>query len=184
LTQNTAWRNVEKAIANLKRARVLTPTKIDSISERTLARHIRPAGYYNVKARRLKNFIRFFAERYAGRIGRLQEQDMHVLREQLLAVNGIGPETCDSILLYALNKPVFVIDAYTKRILSRHGAHREDGTYDHVQELFMKSLPRSAKLYNEYHALIVRLAKERCRVKPRCDGCVLRGREISCKVRG
>lgn len=171
LTQNTAWSNVEKAIFNLKKAGILSPEGMRVISEKRLASLIRPAGYYNIKAKRLKNFISFLSSRYGGNLSKMGKTSTERLRTELLSINGIGPETCDSILLYAFRRPVFVVDAYTKRIFSRHGSFREDAPYGTVQEYFMDRLPRSAKLYNEYHALIVRLAKDSCKKQPHCGEC-------------
>jgi endonuclease-3 related protein len=171
LTQNTAWSNVEKAIKNLKKENSLRCGKLKRMRASRLAGLIRPAGYYNVQAKRLKNFISFLYSDYGGSIGRLAAEDDVRLRAALLGVNGIGPETCDSIMLYALGKPVFVVDAYTKRVFSRHGLVKKDDTYHDVQRRFTGNLPRDPKLYNEYHALIVRLAKEHCRVKPLCSSC-------------
>ena len=145
------------------------------ISKRSLARLIRPAGYYNVKARRLKNFIEFLAAHYGLNLNRLSRRKTGVLRRQLLSVNGIGPETCDSILLYAFQRPSFVVDAYTKRVFSRHGLFSEGCGYDDVRKVFMENLPCDRKLYNEYHALIVRVAKEFCRKPPKCGACPLAG---------
>jgi len=175
LTQNTNWGNVERAIANLKREGVLDPKAILSLHTSTLQRLIRPAGYFRVKAKRLRHFLEYFVENYGGCDRRMAKCDLPRLREELLSVNGIGPETADSILLYALKKPVFVIDAYTKRILSRHGLSAEDDTYDDLQELFMDRLPPDVPIYNEYHALIVETGKDYCRTKPRCDECPLNG---------
>ena len=174
LTQNTAWTNVEKAIANLKKARILHPEAMREASIKTLASLIRPAGYYNIKAKRLKNFLAFLFSRYGGSLGRMAKAPTETLRRELLSVNGIGPETCDSILLYAFGRPVFVVDAYTKRIFSRIGLVDEAESYDEVKAFFESNLPRKAPLYNEYHALIVRHGKETCRTKPRCEGCCLR----------
>lgn len=175
LTQNTAWVNVEKAITNLKEAKLLSsPAGIEKIPKRRLARIIRPAGYYNVKAERLKNFISFLSARYDSSLNLLSRTPTSRLREELLAVNGIGPETCDSILLYAFKRPVFVIDAYTRRIFSRHGIFPEDCDYHEMQSLFMKNLPSEEGLFNEYHALIVRLGKDLCRKAPRCGKCPLK----------
>ena len=173
LTQNTAWSNVEKAINNLRKAGLLLPEKIRQIGNRSLARAIRPAGYYNVKAKRLKNLVSFLYSKYGGSIDKLSSEDTAKLRKALLSVNGIGPETCDSIMLYALGKKIFVIDAYTKRIFSRHGFFKESGDYYFIQKYFMDNLPKSKRLYNEYHALIVRLAKEFCKTKPSCKYCPL-----------
>lgn len=175
LTQNTAWSNVEKAIKNLRKARLLDPKKMKDISTVRLAELIRPAGYYNIKAKRLKNFVAFLYDKYGGSIDRLSSGKSMDLRNELLGVNGIGPETCDSIMLYALKKPVFVVDAYTKRIFSRHGFFKQTCDYHDVQRYFMANLPKKHKLYNEYHALIVRLAKEFCRTKPACEFCPVKG---------
>ena len=173
LTQNTSWQNVEKAVTALKRETVLSPARIRDLSEDRLAEWIRPAGYYRLKARRLKAFIRFLYERYAGNLDRMFAQPAERLREALLSVNGIGPETADSILLYAGGKPVFVVDAYTKRILCRHGMIPEDADYPTLQGLFMRHLPAEAPLFNQYHALLVHTGKTFCRKKPLCAGCPL-----------
>ncbi len=174
LTQNTNWGNVEKAIVSLKSAGVLTPRKLDTLSHKERAQLIRSAGYFNVKARRLAAFTRYFMERYEGSASLMAQCDTVRLRKELLAVKGIGPETADSILLYACRKPVFVVDAYTKRIFSRHKLVAENASYDEVQEIFMDGLRRDQKLFNEYHALIVRTAKEFCvKQNPRCKECPL-----------
>ena len=175
LTQNTAWANVEKAVKNLKKDKLLSPEKIMRIKSASLAGLIRPAGYYNVKAKRLKNFVSFLYSRYGGSLGKLSSERTDRLRKVLLEVNGIGPETCDSIMLYAFKRPIFVVDAYTKRVFSRHDFFKESALYERVQKFFMDSLPKKEKLYNEYHALIVRLAKEFCRTKPDCVDCPLEG---------
>ncbi|MFA4991468.1 MAG: endonuclease III domain-containing protein [Candidatus Omnitrophota bacterium] len=175
LTQNTAWANVEKAILNLKRQGLLKPKTLSEISEKKLARLIRPSGYYNVKAGRIKNFLRFLDEEYGGSIDRMFRAPLNRLRNELLAVKGIGRETADSILLYAGGKKAFVVDAYTKRIFSRHGFIKEGSDYGEIQALFLKNIPNSARLFNEYHALIVELGKNMCRVrKPLCAECPLR----------
>jgi endonuclease-3 related protein len=173
LTQNTAWRNVEHAIANLEEAGVLTSEGLRRIPERRLARLIRSSGYYNVKARRLKALISFLTKEYGGDLQRMFREPLAPLRERILTVKGVGPETADSILLYAGEKPIFVIDAYTKRILSRHGIITDGVSYEAIQELFMQSLPADVPLYKEYHALFVRLAKTFCKTKPQCAGCPL-----------
>ena len=174
LTQNTNWGNVERAIANLKETDSLSPEAINHMSEAELAELIRPSGYYNIKAKRLKTFVRYFIERYEGSVERMKREDCVKLRREVLAVNGVGPETADSILLYALDCPTFVVDAYTKRIFSRHGFFPETADYHEVQQFFMDHLPKDAQLYNEYHALIVRLAKDRCIKKAgKCELCVL-----------
>ncbi|MFH0771591.1 MAG: endonuclease III domain-containing protein [Candidatus Omnitrophota bacterium] len=173
LTQNTAWTNVEKAISNLKKKKMLTPARLKKISVLGLANIIRPAGYFNIKAKRLKSGVAFLFEEYKGQLSLARGEETEITRAKLLNVYGIGPETCDSILLYALNKPVFVVDAYTKRIFSRIGLADENSSYENLQSLFMRNLPRRAKLYNEYHALIVQLGKEICSNKPKCDLCPL-----------
>jgi endonuclease III related protein len=175
LTQNTNWGNVEKAIGNLKKEGLLDAGHLRRMTARQLAGLIRPAGYFNIKAARLKNFIELLATRYGGSMRKMKAEDETTVRERLLSVNGIGPETADSIILYALGKPVFVIDAYTKRVLSRHGIMEHDSSYDDFQGLFHSALERDPVLYNEFHALFVRLAKENCRTKPICEGCPLEG---------
>jgi endonuclease III related protein len=175
LTQNTNWGNVEKAICNLKKNNALSAKVIHEIPAGKLAGLIRPAGYFNVKAKRLKSFIGFLMNEYHGSMQRMQRGDISTLREKLLGINGIGPETADSILLYALGKPVFVIDAYTKRVLSRHGVMDYDKSYNEFQTLFHSSLKKDLKLWNEYHALFVKLGKTFCKKqKPLCDECPLR----------
>jgi len=175
LTQNTNWGNVEKAIVNLKDADVLKPAALHDMSHERLAALIRPAGYFNIKAKRLKNFIGLLMNEYHGSMSKMAKEDLRSIRKKLLSVNGIGPETADSIILYALEKPVFVIDAYTKRVLSRHNILDHDASYDAFQALFHLKLNKDISLFNEYHALFVRLAKENCRTKPLCAGCPLEG---------
>lgn len=175
LTQNTAWANVEKAILRLKEDRSLNVTALNRLPHRRLAGLIKAAGYFNVKARRLKNFISFLQSRYGGSLAKTFRQETKRLREELLSVNGTGPETADSILLYAGEKPIFVIDAYTKRTFSRHGVMAYEKSYDDFQQLFMKSLPSDAALYNQYHAMLVNVGKDFCRSRPRCDSCPLNG---------
>ncbi|MFA4889060.1 MAG: endonuclease III domain-containing protein [Candidatus Omnitrophota bacterium] len=175
LTQNTNWLNVEKAIVNLKNNLALSPRKLNRMPPEKLARLIRPAGYYNIKAKRLKNFLRFFLQRYQGSISKMRARPAQELRRALLEVNGIGQETADSILLYALAKPAFVVDAYTKRILARHSFISEGASYEETQNLFMSNLKNEVKLYNEFHALLVKLGKEYClKTKPRCLLCPLK----------
>jgi endonuclease-3 related protein len=173
LTQNTAWKNVEKALENLRKEGLISIEKLALISIPALADLIRPSGYFNQKAMKVKNFIRFLMENYDGDLQKMLEEDTANLREKLLDVRGIGPETADSILLYAAKKPTFVVDAYTYRVLSRHGLIPEESTYGETQEVFMDSLPKDAQLFNEYHALIVRLGKEWCKKSPMCEGCPL-----------
>lgn len=184
LTQNTNWKNVERAINALKSEDLLNPYALHQINLDRLARVIKPAGYYNIKARRLKAFVDFLITEFDGMIEKMAEIDINILRERLLRVDGIGPETADSVLLYALQKPVFVVDAYTKRVLSRHGIINHDAKYEHIQSIFHKSLPRDVYLFNEYHALFVKLGKTFCKTRPLCEACPLRDsveieREIS-----
>lgn len=173
LTQNTNWGNVERAIANLKEQNLLSPKAMRDIAHAELSRAIRPAGYFNVKAKRLKNFIQFLFSEYDGKLERMAKENTVVLREKLLSVNGVGPETADSILLYAFQKPVFVVDAYTKRFLFRHRVVDATHGYHEVQEKFLSALKPNRALFNEYHALIVKLGKEYCRPKPLCAACPL-----------
>jgi len=173
LTQNTSWANVEKAITNLKSANCLTPKKLRHVDTAQLAQLIRPAGYYNIKANRLKNFIDWLFDNYEGELTNLESIDTDQLRAELLAIKGVGRETADSILLYAFDRPVFVVDAYTARIVFRHGLIGPDADYEQLRELFESSLPQDIQLFNEYHALLVRVGKEFCRPKARCTGCPL-----------
>lgn len=171
LTQNTAWSNVELAIDNLKTAELLAARRIVDCSDEELASWLRPAGYFNIKATRLKNLCRFLVQ---NGLARLQQESSLELRHQLLAVNGVGPETADAILLYAFQRPVFVIDAYTRRIFSRIGLVSGNESYEQLRVRFENALNASAAIYNEYHALIVQHAKLTCRAKPACDRCILR----------
>jgi endonuclease-3 related protein len=173
LTQNTNWTNVEKAIINIKNADALTPEKLHHLDITKLAALIRPAGYFNIKAKRLKNFLDWFFENYSGKLENFENVRTPELREQLLSVKGIGPETADSILLYALNRPVFVVDAYTARICSRHHLIGEDADYHQIQETFESNLPSDIQLFNEYHALLVHLGKDFCKPTPKCEECPL-----------
>ena len=173
LTQNTNWKNVEKAIENLKSKRMLSLKGLCSLSAAEIAHEIRPAGYFNVKAKRLKNLINFIAESYQADLTLFFEDKTQSLRQGLLSVKGIGPETADSILLYAARRPVFVIDAYTHRILCRHNMSEEQTTYDELQALFMDHLPEDPALFNEFHALIVQVGKAYCRKNPLCNRCPL-----------
>jgi endonuclease-3 related protein len=175
LTQNTNWGNVEKAITNLKNAGALSAKRIHAMSFAQLSYLIVPAGYFNVKAVRLKSFVSFLMVNYQGSMKRMKTDNVNSLRERLLCVHGIGPETADSILLYALEEPVFVIDAYTKRVLSRHGIMEGNRSYNEFQEFFHASLQRDVGLYNEYHALFVKVAKTHCRTRPDCGACPLFG---------
>lgn len=175
LTQNTNWGNVEKAIINLKAEGMLSPEGLRNVNHNHLAMLIRPSGYFNIKAGRLKHFIDYLYKRHGGSLKKMFSLELKQLRHELLEVKGIGPETADSILLYAGGYPLFVVDAYTARIFQRLGILPEEVTYHETQELFMDSLPHDVKLFNEYHALIVRLGKELCRPRPKCEGCPLRG---------
>ncbi len=176
LTQNTNWKNVEKAISNLKKHGLLSPVALNEIPLENLAARIRPAGYYNLKAGRLKAFISMLFDHFDGKLESIFDVKTDVLRTLLLSVKGIGPETADSMLLYAFERPSFVVDAYTMRMLIRHDLIDEEADYDQVRDMFMDYLPRDVRLYNEYHALIVRLGKELCaRRSPRCPACPLEG---------
>jgi endonuclease-3 related protein len=173
LTQNTNWANVEKAMANLKAADRLTPEKLQYLDLPRLAKLIRPAGYYNVKAKRLKSFVNWLLENHQGQLRNLKSVATERLRSELLAVKGIGRETADSILLYALARPIFVVDAYTARIATRHGLIEPGADYEPLRELFQWNLPQDVQLFNEYHALLVRLGKQFCKPKAQCPGCPL-----------
>jgi endonuclease-3 related protein len=175
LTQNTAWTNVERAIANLRREKLLTPRAIENISFARLARLIRSSGYFRQKARKLKAFVRFLRREYAGSLTKMFRTPTAELRARLLDVHGIGPETADSILLYAGAHSVFVVDAYTRRILQRHGLVETAQGYEEIRQLFEVSLPQDERLYNEYHALLVHTGKHSCRTRePLCSQCALR----------
>ncbi len=173
LTQSTNWQNVERAIENLKQHNALTPERLSKLSEEKLAELIRPAGYFRQKAKKLKAFVGHLYAHYDGNLQKMLAQPTKKLRAELLSLWGIGPETADSIMLYAARKPIFVVDAYTKRIFSRLGRVSPTISYDELQRFFMSQLPKSVKLFNEYHALIVRHGKAICRPKPRCAQCVL-----------
>ena len=175
LTQNTNWSNVEKALENLRRRNLLNFSSLNKIPPERLGALIKPSGYFNVKAKRLKNLISFISREYGGSLPKMMRRPLAELRETLLKVNGIGPETADSILLYALDKPTFVVDSYTKRILGRHRVIDKTADYPQVQELFMAHLPHRVRLFNEYHALIVHTAKTYCKKRPLCDKCPLWG---------
>ncbi len=174
LTQNTSWKNVEKAIKNLKERKVLNIEGIRKLTEPELATLIRPSGFFRIKAERLKTFVDFIARAYGGDLKRMKREKLEMLRPKLLKLKGIGPETADSILLYGLHKPIFVVDAYTKRVLSRHGVVSERASYEEVQRCFMDHLPHQEKLFNEYHAQMVHLAKTACKKNKECDTCPLK----------
>ena len=166
---------MEKAVKNLKREGLLSVSRLSDIPEKKLGRMIRPSGYYNIKANRVKNFLKYLNTCYNGSVDRMFRTDLYKLREELLGVKGIGQETADSILLYAGGRPVFVVDAYTKRLFSRHGFIKEVAEYKDVQSLFMNNLPKNSRLFNEYHALIVELGKSICKSKkPLCNMCPIK----------
>jgi len=173
LTQNTAWKNVVRAIDNLKAASALDLFRIYELSHDELAELIHPAGYYNVKAMRLGNLVRHIVETHSGDLDTMFSARTEKLREELLSINGVGKETADSIILYAANKPIFVVDAYTKRVLHSHGLINEKADYDEVQELFHSALPRDVDLYNDFHAQFVAVGHHYCKRKPRCEECPL-----------
>jgi len=173
LTQNTSWKNVEKAIAALRENSMLSAKKLKSVSHGQLAALVRPCGYHNLKARRLKNFIDFLFAGYGGEMENMLAEKTDKLRGELLSVNGIGQETADSILLYALGKPVFVVDNYSRRILRRHRLIPKGASYAKMQELFTQSFSEDAEIFGEYHALIVKTGKLHCAKTPRCEGCPL-----------
>lgn len=174
LVQNTAWRNVERAIANLRDAGVMEPVAMYALAPEELAELIRPAGYYQVKTRRLRNLLQFVVEEYDGSLKTMFATSLDALRERLLAIHGIGPETADAILLYAGGLPTFVVDTYTHRILARHGWIGYDADYHEIKDQLESALPRDAPLYNEYHALLVRVGKEYCkRSIALCETCPL-----------
>jgi endonuclease-3 related protein len=175
LTQSVSWSNVEKAIYALKEKDALDPASIAAMDTDDLASLIRPTLYFNMKARKLKSFCRHLLDTYGGEMGAMQKRPLSELRAELLGLYGIGPETADSILLYAFEKPVFVVDAYTRRIFARIGYVPPDIGYDALQVLFSDRLPPDGALFNEYHALIVTLGKEYCTAKsPRCGDCPLK----------
>ncbi len=171
LTQNTNWNNVEKAIANLRQADALTLDAILCLDREALEQLIRPSGFFRQKAERLQLFCSHIREQHNGSLDHLFGQKLDVAREELLSLKGIGPETADSILLYAGQRPSFVVDAYTQRLFGRLGVFSGKEKYDEIRALFMGNLPREISLYNEYHALIVLHCKEFCRKTPRCQGC-------------
>ena len=173
LTQSAAWTNVEKAIHNLKASVDLSIEGLQKLPQDELARLIYPSGYYNVKARKVKAFVDWLAERYGGDLDRLFALDVATMRKELLSVHGVGEETADSIILYAAHQPIFVIDAYTRRIITRLGLGPQKETYSSFQALFMDNLPHDEALFNEYHALLVQHGKTVCRKPPVCTGCCL-----------
>ena len=174
LTQNTSWKNVEKAIYNMKAQGVLDVDTLHAITKDQLGEIIKPSGFYNQKSSRLKLFIKVLHENFNKSIDNLKYYDANDLRNLLLGISGIGPETADSILLYALNRPVFVVDAYTKRFIKNHRLYDGNGKYDDVQQFFMTNLPHDTYLFNEFHALIVCLCQNYCKNVPECSLCPLK----------
>jgi endonuclease-3 related protein len=175
LTQNTSWRNVTRAIANLRERDLMEPAALYAVAVEELAELIRPAGYYRVKAKRLRNLLEYVMDRCAGSLEEMFERSTEQLRAELLEIKGIGPETADSILLYAAGKASFVVDAYTYRVCVRHGWIEAEIDYEGLKEFFETALPEDAGLYNELHALLVRVGHEHCRRRPKCEGCPLEG---------
>jgi endonuclease-3 related protein len=173
LTQNTNWQNVEKALKNLKGAGLMSLEKLYNLDQQALAELIRPAGYYNIKAKRLKSFLKWLFEEHNGSLAEVEIINTNSLRRELLGISGIGRETADSILLYAFDRPVFVIDAYTYRLAVRHQLIEPECDYEQMRSLFEDNLRDDVKLFNEFHALIVRAGKEFCRPKAKCENCPL-----------
>ena len=173
LTQNTAWKNVSRALDNLREAGLLSLKTLHQLPEEELAEWIRPAGYYRLKARRLKNLLNFISEDFDGSLEAMFQVELGALRERLLGVNGIGPETADSILLYAGKLPTFVVDNYTARVLKRHAWMEPKADYYAIKEHFEENLDGNVALFNEFHALLVRVGNQFCRKRPRCDECPL-----------
>jgi len=171
LTQNTNWKNVEKAIIQLNKNQLISIKKIIKINNKKLAKIIKSSGYHNQKAKKLKIFCGFLLNNYNSNLNLFFKNNIKKLRVELLSINGIGPETADSIILYSAKKPLFVIDAYTKRIMNRIGYKEE--TYEELQNLFMDNLELNEKLFNDYHALLVELGKNICKTKPLCNKCPL-----------
>jgi endonuclease-3 related protein len=175
LTQSTSWSNVEKAIGNLKAAMLLKPDALRKVDVRKLAGLIKPSLYYNIKARKLKSFLKFFYGEFDGRMDLMRETPLDELRPKLLNVWGVGPETADSILLYALNKPAFVVDGYTRRLFTRLGLLKGNEDYEEIKKMFEAGLKKDVQLYKEYHALIVEQSKRTClKNKPKCKECKLK----------
>jgi len=172
LTQQTSWKNVEKSIKNLKNENVLEPKKLFNLPVKTLEILIRPSGFFKVKSKRLRSFLEFFVENYDGNLDKMFELSLNDLRNNLLSVHGIGPETCDSIILYSGDKPVFVVDAYTLRLCERYPIIKSK-KYEEVREFFEKNLSKDVNLFKEFHALIVELGKNYCKIKPICEKCPL-----------
>lgn len=173
LVQSTSWRNVERALDNLRDSGLLDLSRLQRIAQDELERLVQPAGFYRVKARRLRNLLDFLVDRHAGSLDSLFKLPLEEARRQLLTINGIGPETADSILLYAGGRPTFVVDAYTRRLLVRHGWSPPGVGYHEMQQLFESQLAPAPQLFNEFHALVVRLGYHHCKAQPRCLDCPL-----------
>jgi endonuclease-3 related protein len=174
LVQNTSWKNVERAIANIRDAGCMSPEALYAVPLEELAALIRPAGYHQVKAKRLRNLLGYIHDAFAGSLEAMFQTDLATLRGELLAIHGVGPETADAILLYAGGLPTFVVDTYAHRVLARHGWIGYEAGYDELKDLFESTLPADAALYNEYHALLVRVGKEFCRRREaKCQACPL-----------
>jgi endonuclease-3 related protein len=174
LTQNATWRNAARAIARLRAAGALELTAVRRLPAARLATLVRPSGTFRLKARRVRAFADHVTRRHRGRLGRLLALPLPALRAELLAIRGIGPETADAIALYAAGRPIFVVDAYARRIFARHRLLPPDADYAATQAVAMAHLPHDPALFNEFHALLVRVGKEHCRTRPRCEGCPLR----------
>ncbi len=175
LVQNTNWNNTKKAIENLRLHRLLSLKELRAIDQKNISFLIRSSGYFRMKAKRLKNFVDFLFKEFDGSLNAMARRETGELREKLLSINGVGPETADSILLYAFKKPVFVVDTYTERIFSRHGFFKEKISYQVLQDLFLKNLIADVDVFNEYHALIVYVGKTFCKARnPLCEKCPLR----------
>jgi len=171
LTQNTSWNNVEKAIINIKSVMNITIENLSVISTNELSLLIRPSGFYKQKAKRIKRLIEFINNQYEGKIENMEHENLKSLRKGLLSINGIGPETADCILLYVVNKPIFVIDKYTYRLLYRHGFIIRETSYSEMQNLFMENLENRSDLFGEFHALIVEVGKNHCKKRAICEDC-------------
>ena len=182
LVQNTAWRNVEQAVANLRREEVLAPRALHALPQHELEELIRPAGYFRLKARRLRNLLNLLIDEHGGDLDSLLHGAISDVRERLLRVNGVGPETADSILLYAGGLPAFVVDTYTARVMKRHGWIEPEADYHALQEHFVGGLAQDVSLFNEFHALLVKVGHLHCRPTPRCDGCPLQPLLPECGV--
>ena len=174
LTQSTSWTNVEKAIHELQQKGMLSVQGLYDVPLDTLAEMVHSSGYFNQKAKKIKAFIQHLMFHHQGKLDRLLKQPLPSLRQELQSIHGVGKETADSIILYASRQPVFVIDAYTRRIFNRLGCNTEDAGYDELQEMFHHALPADVPLFNEYHALIVAFGKSHCRKRPDCPPCILK----------